>query len=45
MMENARSISTYDLKNLIQRITDLEFQIKSGAIDKKLGLQLFILGA
>lgn len=45
MMENAKTISTYDLKNLIQRITDLDFQIKSGAIDKKLGLQLFILGA
>ena len=45
MMENAKSISDNELKKLIKKITDLDFQIKSGQIDKKLGLQLFILGA
>jgi hypothetical protein len=29
----------------IKRITDLDYKIKAGQIDKKLGLQLFILGA
>lgn len=45
MMENAKSISAHDLKKLIERITNLDYQIKSGHIDKKIGLQLFILGA
>lgn len=45
MMEASRKISEASLKSLIERITDLDYKIKSGKIDKKLGLQLFILGA
>ena len=45
MIEAARKINDNTIKNLIERITKLDFDIKSGKIDKKLGLQLFILGA
>ena len=45
MMEAAKKISDDNIKALIERITELDFNIKSGKIDKKLGLQLFILGA
>ena len=45
MIEAARKISDNTLKSLIERITNLDFDIKSGKMDKKLGLQLFILGA
>lgn len=45
MIEAAKKISDSNLKSLIDRITELDLNIKSGKIDKKLGLQLFILGA
>ena len=45
MIETARKVNDKSLNNLITRITDLDFAIKSGSIDKKLGLHLFILGA
>ena len=45
MMEAARKISDSSIKSLLERITQLDYNIKSGKIDKKLGLQLFILGA
>jgi DNA polymerase-3 subunit delta len=45
MIEAAKKINDNTIKNLIERITKLDFDIKSGKIDKKLGLQLFILGA
>ena len=45
MMDAAKKISEASLKSLMERITDLDYKIKSGKIDKKLGLQLFILGA
>ena len=45
MIEAARKISDSSIKSLIERITNLDLDIKSGKIDKKLGLQLFILGA
>ena len=45
MIEAAKKISDNNIKALIQRITELDYNIKSGKIDKKLGLQLFILGA
>ena len=32
------------LKDLVKRITELDYKIKSGLIDKKLGFQLFLLG-
>ena len=45
MIDAAKKISDNTIKSLIERITNLDFDIKSGKIDKKLGLQLFILGA
>ena len=45
MMEAARKISDSNIKSLIERISELDCNIKTGKIDKKLGLQLFILGA
>ena len=45
MMEAARKMSDSSIKSLLERITNLDYEIKSGKIDKKLGLQLFILGA
>lgn len=44
MMQAAKKISDNSLMNIMQRISELDFNIKSGKIDKKLGLQLFILG-
>ena len=41
MMEAARKISDKTIKELIERITSLDFDIKSGKIDKKLGLAKF----
>lgn len=45
MMEAAKKISDNVLLSLVSRITELDCNIKTGKIDKKLGLQLFILGA
>lgn len=45
MMEAARKMNDYILKDLINRLTELDYKIKSGLIEKRLGFQLFILGA
>ena len=45
MIEAAKKISDDVVLSLINRISELDYNIKSGKIDKKLGLQLFILGA
>ena len=45
MIQAAKKISDNSLTNILERISELDFNIKSGKIDKKLGLQLFILGA
>lgn len=45
MMENAKNMNDKALMELINSITKLDADIKTGKIDKKLGLQLFILGA
>lgn len=45
MMQSAKGMREDSIIDLIKRITDLDYKIKSGQIDKKLGLQLFILGA
>lgn len=44
MMQNAKAISNSNLLELSDIITKLDYDIKSGKIDKKLGLELFILG-
>lgn len=45
MMEAAKKMSNKSIQSLIERVTELDYNIKSGKIDKKLGLQLFFLGA
>ena len=45
MIQAARKISDNNLRTILERISNLDCNIKSGKIDKKLGLQLFILGA
>lgn len=44
MIESAKKMNDYVLKDLINRITELDYKIKAGLIDKRLGFQLFILG-
>ena len=44
MMENARSFRMDKLKEIILKINKLDFRIKNGYIDKKNGLEQFILG-
>ena len=34
---------TYELKNIIKKLHDLDFKIKSGKIDKKVGLKNFFI--
>ena len=43
MMKNAKEISYTKLKNYLERLTKLDFEIKSGKIDKNIGIELFLL--
>jgi DNA polymerase-3 subunit delta len=43
-LQNASKYSDKKLIDNLERLADLDIQIKSGTIDKKLGLDLFILG-
>lgn len=43
MVKNASSLKGKDLERYFLRLTDLDYQIKSGQIDKKIGLELFLL--
>ena len=45
MMQSAKGMREDSIIDMLERITDLDYKIKSGQVDKKLGLQLFILGA
>lgn len=44
MMKNARSVKMDIVKEHLMSLEKLDYQIKSGKIDKKVGLELFILG-
>ena len=44
-MKNANDISYKILEDYIKKLAQLDHQIKSGKIDKKIGLELFLLGA
>lgn len=44
MMKNAKSVNMETIKQHLKSLEKLDFQIKSGQIDKKIGLELFILG-
>ena len=43
MVKNAQQIKKTDLESLYERLSNLDYDIKSGRIDKKLGLELFLL--
>jgi len=44
LIKNAQSISMNILEGHHQKLTKLDYDIKSGKIDKKLGLELYLLG-
>lgn len=45
MMKNAKSVSSELVMKQLRTLEDIDFKIKTGKIDKKIGLELFILGA
>ncbi len=44
LIKNAQSISMEVLETHLQKLSKLDYDIKSGQIDKKLGLELYLLG-
>jgi len=44
IMKNSRGVSTELVKKHLRTLEDMDYKIKTGQIDKKLGLELFILG-
>lgn len=45
IMKNAKRVSTEDVITQLKTLEDIDYKIKTGQIDKKIGLELFILGA
>lgn len=45
LVKNAQSISFSILENHLKKLSQLDYDIKSGKIEKKLGLELYLLGA
>lgn len=44
MIKNARNVHIQKLEDHLQKLGQLDFDIKSGKIDKKLGVELYLLG-
>ena len=44
IMKNARGVSTDLVHRHLKTLEDIDYKIKTGQIDKKIGLELFILG-
>lgn len=44
MVKEAKSISSVDLEMWIDQVSNVDFKIKSGQIDKKIGVELFLIG-
>ncbi len=44
IMKNARGVSTDLVQKHLRTLEDIDYKIKTGQIDKKIGLELFILG-
>ena len=44
MIKNANSLAMPELKKYYDTLADLDYKIKSGEIDPKLGLELWLLG-
>ena len=45
LVKNAQGVNFAQLENHIKKLSKLDYEIKSGKIDKKLGLELYLLGA
>ncbi|MCR3906782.1 MAG: DNA polymerase III subunit delta [Tenericutes bacterium] len=45
LVKNAQSVNFQILENHLKKLSKLDYDIKSGKIDKKLGLELYLLGA
>ena len=43
MIKNAKSISINEIKNNLEYLNKLEYEIKSGKVDQALGLELYFL--
>lgn len=43
MVKNAKSFKVQDLENYVKKMADLDYKIKSGQIDKAIGLDLLIV--
>lgn len=44
MLKNAKSVNMSTVKKHLRKLEDIDYKIKTGQIDKKIGLELFILG-
>lgn len=44
MVKNARSIEVEKLERYLDQLADLDYEIKSGLVDPRLGVELFLLG-
>ena len=44
MMKNAKSVRMDIVESQLEKLEDIDYKIKTGQIDKKIGLELFILG-
>lgn len=45
IMKNAKSVHLDHVTSQLEKLEELDYKIKSGKIDKKVGLELFILGS
>ncbi len=45
MIRDAEGMSVSDLKDQLEKLFELDYHIKSGRIDKRLGVELYLLGA
>jgi DNA polymerase-3 subunit delta len=45
LVKNAQAVNFQILENHLKKLSKLDYEIKSGKIDKKLGLELYLLGA
>lgn len=45
LIQDAQSVSIHLLEEQLEKLAKLDYQIKSGQIDKKLGVELYLLGA
>ncbi len=44
MVKNAKSVNMSTVKKHLRKLEEIDYKIKTGQIDKKIGLELFILG-